>query len=132
MAVMEELLSTPPTRSSDKATKTISPKPAEQTVKMKYIGHFKGTQKRVSLPIPLISNSQKLEQELVFERESDKRGPAYCQVPMEWAGALLAVGGSWQAAEKITPELQQDIDRAKDTCDAKMRAFALENQTEAV
>ena len=66
----------------------------KQTIKMKYMGHFKGMTKTVNLPIPLISNSQKLEQELHFVR-TVKNAPAYCEVPIEWAGSLLAVGGNW-------------------------------------
>lgn len=98
------------------------------TVKMKFMGHFRGTEKRVMLPIPLIANSQKLDKELSFTRNSDRNGPAFCEVPMEWAGALLAVGGNWQINEKLTPELKMQIDAAKTDCDVKMETFARENE----
>jgi hypothetical protein len=99
-----------------------------QTVKMKYVGHFRGSQKLVSLPIPLISNSQKLDHSLAFTRTSDKQGPAFCEVPIEWAGALMAVGGNWQVVDKLTPELTKAIDEAKSTCDERVKKFALENE----
>ena len=103
-------------------------KESRASVKMKFVGHFRGTRKAVALPIPLISNSQKLDRELVFERTSDRQGPAYCDVPMEWAGALMDVGGNWQVVDKLTPDLQVEIAKAKEACDARMRTFALENQ----
>ena len=103
-------------------------KEPKTTVKMKFMGHFRGTRKTVALPIPLIANSQKLDKELVFERASERQGPAYCEVPIEWAGALIEVGGNWQVVDKLTPELQADIAKAKEACDAKMKTFALENQ----
>ena len=103
-------------------------KEPKTTVKMKFMGHFRGTRKVVSLPIPLISNSQRLDKELVFERSSDRQGPAFCDVPLEWAGALMEVGGNWQLVDKLTPDLHMEIAKAKDACDAKMRTFALENQ----
>jgi hypothetical protein len=104
-------------------------KESRASVKMKFVGHFRGTHKAVALPIPLISNSQKLDKELVFERSSERQGPAYCDVPMEWVGALMSVGGNWQVVDKLTPELQTEIAKAKETCDARMKTFALENQT---
>jgi hypothetical protein len=96
------------------------------SVKMKFVGHFKGAIKTVNLPIPLIANSQKLEQELTFVRTA-KSGPAFCDVPMEWAGALLAVGGNFQAAEKITPQLQAAIEVAQEETDERMKKQAIEN-----
>lgn len=97
------------------------------TVKMKYVGHFKGNEKIVELPIPLVSNSMKLEQVLTFTRKV-KNGPGFCDVPIEWAGALLAVGGNFQSDEKITPDLKAVIDSAKLETDEKMRKQALENE----
>lgn len=107
--------------------KKSEPEP-KTTVKMKFMGHFRGTEKRVALPIPLIANSQKLDKELAFTRSSDRTGPAFCQVPLEWAGALLAVGGNWQLDEKLTPELKAHLDAAKAECDAKMEAFVRDNE----
>ena len=98
------------------------------TVQMKYVGHFKGTTKQVALPIPLISKSQQLESVLEFTRPSPKLGPAFCEVPMEWAGSLLEVGGNWQVVDKLTPELSRQIADAKEVCDAKMKKFILENE----
>lgn len=97
------------------------------TVKMKYVGIFKGTQKIVELPIPLVSNSQKLEENLKFIRGTQK-GPAFCDVPLEWAGALLAVGGNWRMNETLTPALQGQIDAAHAANTAKMEQFALDNE----
>src|SRR6185295_17994154 len=101
-------------------------KPAN-TVRMKYTGIFKGPQKIVELPIPLISNSQKLDEHLKFTREGTK-GPAFCDVPIKWAGALIAVGGRWQVAEPLTPEMLTKIAAAKEACDAEMRKFAEDNE----
>ena len=101
---------------------------ARNSVKMKFMGRFNGTTKIVQLPIPLISKSQKLEQELFFTREDKSHGPAFCDVPMDWAGALMAVGGNFQINEKLTPELQGKIDAAKSMTDSKMKAFAEENE----
>ena len=98
------------------------------TVKMKYIGHFKGLQKVVQLPIPLIANSQKLEETLVFKRESERQAPGLCDVPMEWVGALMDVGGNWQLVDKATPELLSTIKAAQELCKTKMEKFALENE----
>jgi hypothetical protein len=99
-----------------------------QTVKMKYTGHFRGSQKVVALPIPLISNSQKLDEQLVFTRTSDKQGPAFCDVRLEWVGALLEVGGNWQIVDKLTPDLARAIEDAKVACDERMKKFVLENE----
>jgi len=99
----------------------------KQTVRMKYLGNFRGTQKVVQLPIPLISNSQKLDKTLVFARSNDSHGPAFCDVPMEWAGALLDLGGNWQPVDKISPELRNQITTAQSGCDARMKTFAEEN-----
>ena len=104
--------------------KAVEPK---TTVRMKFKGHFKGATKTVELPIPLISNSQKLDQVLTFTRTTTK-GPAFCDVPMEWVGMLAAVGGNWRIDEKVTPELQAQIDAAREVCRAKMDTFALENE----
>ena len=101
---------------------------AKLTVKMKYVANFKGTTKTVQLPIPLIANSQKLDQELRFTREANSKGPAFCDVPIEWAGAMIAVGGNFLVNDKITPELQAKIDAARKDTDAKMRIFAEENE----
>lgn len=98
------------------------------TIKMKFVGHFRGKQKVVALPIPFISKSQQLDEELVFERSSDRTGPAFCDVPVEWAGSLMAVGGNWQVADKLTPELSKSIDSAHAECKARMDKFALENE----
>jgi hypothetical protein len=98
------------------------------TVRMQYRGHFKGSVKTVQLPIPLIANSQKIDQTLSFERAATSRGPAFCDVPLEWAGTLLAVGGNWSAAEPLSPELLARIAAAKEVCDEKMRRFILENE----
>ncbi len=100
----------------------------KQTVKMKFTGHFRGTQKLVALPIPLVANSQKLDMELSFTRTSDRQGPAFCEVPIEWVGALMQVGGNWKVVDKLTPELTVEIAKAKEICDARMKTFALENQ----
>ena len=101
---------------------------ARISVKMKFTGIFKGTEKIVQLPIPLISNSQKLDTQLRFERPNGSHGPARCEVPLEWAGSLLEVGGNWQLDEKLTSELTAKIQAAKDETDAKMRLLADENQ----
>lgn len=98
------------------------------TVKMKFVGHFRGVEKRVALPIPLISNSQKLDKELQFTRTSDRNGPAYCDVPMEWVGALLEVGGNWQIVDKLTADLQAKIDAAHAINQVRMQKFILENE----
>ena len=98
------------------------------TVKMKFTGHFSGTQKIVQLPIPLIANSQKLDQTIVFSRQSNKQGPAFGEVPLEWAGALMDVGGNWQLVDKLTPELKVQIVAAQEENNERMRTFALENQ----
>jgi len=97
------------------------------TVRMKYTGLFRGLEKLVQLPIPLISNSQKLEEVLTFTRALPK-GPAFCDVPMKWAGALIAVGGRWQVVDAMTPELLARIAAAKESCDAEMRKFAEDNE----
>lgn len=108
---------------------TDTPKPEKRTtVKMKYVGHFRGLEKIVHLPIPLISNSQKLDQVLSFQRKDTKQGPAFCEVPLEWVGALLLVGGNWQLDEKMTPELQAQIGDAKAACDLRMAAFVRDNE----
>jgi hypothetical protein len=99
----------------------------KDTVKMKYVGHFKGTTKTVELPIPLVSNSMKQEEVLTFSRTS-KNGAAYCEVPMRWVGALLAVGGNWQLAETVTPDLKSRIEVERAENDERMRKFALENE----
>jgi len=101
--------------------------PSKTTIKMKYTGHMKGSQKVVELPIPLIANSQKLDLQLVFTRAVDSHGPLTCDVPLEWAGALLATGGFFQASEKITPEIQAKIEAAKELTAAKMQRFADDN-----
>ena len=97
------------------------------TIKMKFMGTFKGPQKVVQLPIPLISNSQKLDKTLVFERANDSHGPAFCEVPIEWAGALLDLGGNWQTVGTITADLRNQITTAQSMCNAKMKTFADEN-----
>lgn len=100
----------------------------KMTVKMKFVGQFKGTTKKVELPIPLISNSQKLEETLKFTRTDKKQGPAFCDVPLDWVGALLAVGGNWRTVDPITPELALAIAEAKAATDARMAKLALENE----
>ena len=99
----------------------------QTTVRMKYVGHLAGSQKVVELPIPLISKSQKLDDMLVFKRQGDRQGPAFCDVPMEWVGALMDVGGNWQLVEKPSPELLSTIKAAQAACTARMEKFALEN-----
>ena len=47
---------------------------------------------------------------------------------MEWAGSLLAVGGHWQSAEKLTPEQEAAIESARKQTDQRMKKFALENE----
>jgi len=101
---------------------------SKPTVKMQYRGHFKGTQKIVQLPIPLLSTSQKLEQTLVFERAATSHGPAFCQVPLEWVGILLDVGGYWSVAEPLTADLTAKIASAKEATAARMKKFSLENE----
>lgn len=98
----------------------------KDTVKMKFVGISKASTKTVELPIPLISNSQKLTEQLVFSRTAAK-GPLTCDVPLKWAGALLAVGGNWQMNEKLTDELSAQIDKAKESTAKEMEAFAIEN-----
>lgn len=98
------------------------------TVKMKFVGMFRGVSKTVELPIPLIANSEKLTQTLVFSRVSDRQGPAFCEVPLEWAGALLDVGGNWQVVEKLTPDLQRSIEEAHTLCKDRMQKFSRENE----
>jgi hypothetical protein len=99
----------------------------KETVKMKYVGHFKGNTKIVELPIPLVRNSMKQEEVLTFSRTT-KAGVAYCEVPMRWVGALLSVGGNWQVAETLTPDLKSRIDIEQAENDERMRKFALENE----
>lgn len=98
------------------------------TVKMKYTGIMKGNSKLVELPIPLVSNSQKLDHPLTFTRPTGSRGPLTCDVPMKWAGALLAVGGNWKLNEDLTDELAAKIESARKACEKEMAAFALENE----
>jgi hypothetical protein len=112
-------------KSSEPDAKSSDPK---ATVRMKFMGPFRGTDKLVQLPIPLMAKSQKLEEELHFVRPSSKQGPAFCEVPIEWVGALLDVGGHWQVAESVTPELMTKIAEAKVVCDDKMRKFIAENE----
>lgn len=100
---------------------------AKATVRMKYVGHFKGLHKIVELPIPLLSNSQKFEQTIVFLRPINT-GPALADVPLEWVGALLNVGGNWQLNEKVTPEVQTQIDVAYQATISRMEKFALDNE----
>lgn len=102
---------------------------ASNTVRMKYIGHFRGLEKVVELPIPLISKSQKLDETLSFKRASDKQGPGFCDVPIEWAGALMDVGGNWQLVDAlVSPERMAEIRSAQAVCTARMDKFALENE----
>ncbi len=105
--------------------KTEEPK---ATVKMKFVGHFHGLAKVVELPIPLVAKSQKLEETLSFKRTSERQGPGFCDVPMEWVGALMDVGGNWQCVEKPTPELLSTIKAAQVACKERMDKFALENE----
>lgn len=100
----------------------------KSTVKMKYTGIMKGNVKTVALPIPLVSNSQKLDQELTFTRAEKSHGPLCGEVPMKWAGALLAVGGNWKMNEDLTPELAAKIEKARVDCEKDMEAFARENE----
>lgn len=112
---------------SQKSEPVLKSEHAPKTVKMKYVANFQGTQKTVQLPIPLIANSQKLDQQLTFTREAGNHGPAYCEVPMEWAGKLLAVGGSFQPADKLSTEIQGQIDAEREATDARMKKFSEEN-----
>jgi len=98
------------------------------TVKMKYVGHFRGTEKIVQLPIPLIAKSQQLDEVLSFKRDSERQGPGLCDVPIEWAGALMDVGGNWKLVDEPTPELLSKIKVAQAACKTKMDKFALENE----
>ena len=98
----------------------------KNTVKMKFVGHFKGTERIVQLPIPLISNSMKLDESLTFKRTT-KTGAAYCEVPLEWAGALLAVGGNWQMDEPMTDDLKHRIASEHDKTKTRMKKWAIEN-----
>lgn len=98
------------------------------TVRMKYVGHFTGSQKIVHLPIPLIAKSQQLDETLVFKRQGERHGPGFCDVPMEWAGALIDVGGNWKLVDEPTPELLSKIQAAQAACNARMAKFALENE----
>lgn len=98
------------------------------TVKMKFTGMMKGNVKTVALPIPLVSNSQKLDQELTFTRAEKTHGPLCGEVPLKWAGALLAVGGNWKLNEELTPELTAKIEAARLACEKDMEAFARENE----
>jgi hypothetical protein len=97
-------------------------------VKMKYVGHFNGVEKIVQLPIPLIAKSQKLEAVLSFKRTSESRGPGFCDVPIEWVGALMDVGGNWKLVEEPSTELLSTIRDAQEACKARMDKFALENE----
>lgn len=98
------------------------------TVKMKFTGMMKGNIKTVELPIPLVSNSQKLDAQLTFTRPAGSHGPLTCDVPLKWAGLLLAVGGNWKINEDMTDELAAKIEKAKKACEKEMEAFALENE----
>ena len=98
------------------------------TVKMKYTGIMKGNVKVVALPIPLIATSQKLDQELRFTRADKSHGPLVCEVPLRWAGSLLAVGGNWKLNEEMTADLSAKIEAARVFCDKEMDAFARENE----
>ena len=98
------------------------------TVKMKFTGIMKGNVKTVELPIPLVSTSQKLDEVLKFTRPTGSRGPLVCEVPLKWAGSLLSVGGNWKLNEEMTPELTEKIDKARQTCEQEMQAFAHENE----
>ena len=111
-------------------TKTAETKAPVTTVRMKFTGPFRGKEKIVQLPIPLIAHSQALDEELRFTRLDERKGPAFCDVPLEWVGSLLAVGGRWQLAdkEKMTPELTAKIADAKVACDARMEKFIQENE----
>ena len=100
----------------------------KSTVRMKYTANFRGTEKQVQLPIPLISNSQKLESSLKFTRATDSHGPAFCEVPLEWVGTLVEVGGNFQLAEKLTPEMHVKVEAAREATVARMKVFADENQ----
>ena len=99
--------------SSKAAEKLASAAGGERTVKMRFAGVLKGNVKHVALPIPLIANSQKYEEVLTCTRHPGTRGPLTCDVPMKWAGMLLAVGGHWQLNESSTPDLERQIAAAK-------------------
>jgi len=98
------------------------------TVKMKFVGIMKGNIRTVELPIPLVSNSQKLDGQLTFARQPGSHGPLTCDVPMKWAGSLLALGGNWKINEDLTDELKAKIEAAKASCAKEMEAFVLENE----
>lgn len=102
-----------PEKTSIKAAEKVAHVEKERTVKMRFAGVMKGNVKHVSLPIPLIANSQKYEEVLTFTRQPGTRGPLTCEVPMKWAGMLLAVGGHWQLNEPSTPDLDRQIADAK-------------------
>ncbi len=109
------------------AVELAKPKAPANTVRMKYVGHFNGTQKVVELPIPLISKSQKLDDTLVFKRQGERQGPGFCDVPLEWVGSLMDVGGNWKLVDEATPELLSKIKAAQVACKERMDKFALEN-----
>ena len=100
----------------------------ERKVKMRFTGVLKGNVKHVSLPIPLISNSQKYDEVLTFTRPPGTRGPLTCDVPMKWAGMLLAVGGNWQLNEKLTPDLERQMADAKTLCAREVEEFVRANE----
>lgn len=101
---------------------------ASETVRMKFTGHFRGTEKIVNLPIPLIANSQKFDEVLRFVRESDRQGPAFCDVPLHWAGSLLEIGGCWQAVDRLSSATLARIAEAKSVNDEKIAAFVRDNE----
>src|SRR5262245_29782867 len=99
----------------------------KHTVKMKFTGNMKENEKVIDLPIPFISNSQKVGQ-LVFKRPAGSRGPLTCDLPLKWVGELLVVGGNWKLNEDMTDELSAKIEKAKKACEKEMEAFVLENE----
>ena len=48
-------------------------------------------------------------------------------VPLEWVGALLAVGGNWVLDEPMTDELKGRIASAHDATKSRMKKWAIEN-----
>ena len=110
-----------------KSDPVLKSEPAPKTVKMKFVAKFNGTEKVVELPIPLLATSQKLNQQLIFTRPAGNHGPAYCDVPMEWADKLLAIGGSFLPADEHATKMQSKIDIERVETDARKKKFDEEN-----
>lgn len=98
------------------------------TIKMKFTGRFVGLEKVVELPVPLAAMSQRLDDRLIFKRTTP-HGPGFCDVPIKWVGKLLAIGGHWQLAGlRPSKDVLQQIEEAKQACDAELQKQALDNE----